>query len=250
MRDKLVSIITPVFNAERFLEETIQSVLEQTYEKWEMILIDDSSTDNSQEIIAKYKIMDKRIKGFKLAKNSGAAVARNKGLEEAEGRYIAFLDSDDLWKKNKLKEQLKFMKQNNIFFSYTNYDLMNELGEKMNKTVKPISPIDYKELLKGNSIGCLTVIIDQKKIGEFKMPLLRKGQDYATWLNILRKGNVAYKIDKNLAIYRVVKDSLSRNKISALKRTWNIYYNYEDLNLIKSSYYFLIYLYRAIVKRI
>lgn len=249
--DDLVSIITPVYNAEKFIEETIKSVQAQTYTNWEMILVDDLSSDNSEVIIKKMQDSDSRVKYIKLKENSGAAVARNTGIENSRGRYIAFLDSDDLWKCNKLEKQIDFMKVNNYGFSFTSYELMSEDGTRLNKIVKVPEKINYDGLLKNTIIGCLTVMIDRNIVGEFRMPLLRKGQDTATWLKILKTNcKYAYGMNENLANYRLVEGSISSNKICALKRTWNTYRNVEKLSLIKSCYVFSFYALNAIKKRI
>ena len=249
MNNNLVSVIMPVYNCENFIGFAVESVINQTYNNWELIMVDDASTDNSLDIILKYANSDSRIRIIRLRKNFGAAVARNKAIEAAKGRFIAFLDCDDMWKKEKLDKQIKFMVDNDIAFSYSNFAVVSESGKDLKKIISPKEELDYKKMLKGNSIGCLTVIIDKDKIGEFKMPLIKKGQDYATWLNILKEGCKAYKIDESLAIYRRRKNSLSGNIISSLKRTWNIYYNIEKLGLLKSTYYFSIYMIRAIKKR-
>ncbi|WP_242620471.1 glycosyltransferase family 2 protein [Senegalia massiliensis] len=245
-----MSIITPVYNAEKLIDETINSVLIQTYKDFEMILIDDCSTDSSRKVIKKYTDKDKRIKYSRLDKNSGAAVARNKGIELATGRYICFLDSDDLWTNTKLEEQLNFMKNKDIAFSFTSYSLINEEGKDLNKIVTAPKKIDYEGLLKNTIIGCLTVMIDREKVGDFRMPLVRAGQDTATWLSILKKGHIAYGLQKPLAKYRIVKGSISHGKIKALKRTWNTYRNLEKLSLSKSIYVFIFYVFNAIKKRI
>ena len=249
MSDK-VSVITASYNAGRFIEETIKSVLEQTYDNLELIIVDDCSTDNTEEIVKKYMKIDLRVKFYKLEKNSGAAVVRNTALEKAKGRFIAFLDSDDVWDRDKLEKQINFMKKNNYGFSFTSYRLMNEKGILLNKEVRVPSQIKYEQLLKNTIIGCLTVIIDKDIIGDFRMPLVRAGQDTATWLSILRKGNIAYGYDEVLASYRLVDGSISSNKLKALKRTWNTYRKLENLNLIKSTYYFVYYVLNAIRKRI
>ncbi len=249
--DDLVSIIIPVYNSERFIEETIESVKAQTYTNWEMILVDDLSSDNSEAIIKRMQEKDRRIKYIKLKENSGAAVARNTGIENAKGRYIAFLDSDDLWKVTKLEIQIDFMKVNEYGFTFTSYELMSEDGTRLNKIVKVPQSVNYDELLKNTIIGCLTVIIDRNIVGDFRMPLLRKGQDTATWLKILKNNcKYAYGVNENLAGYRLVEGSISSNKIDALKRTWNTYRNVEKLSLIKSCYVFSFYVVNAIKKRI
>lgn len=244
----LVSVITPAYNCEQFIGVTIKSVVEQTYKNWEMIIVDDCSNDSTSNIVKKYCECDNRIKYLRLDINSGAAVARNTGLKYANGRYIAFLDSDDIWKYNKLERQINFMKKNNYGFTFTEYEMITECGVPINKRVEIPSKVTYKDILKNTIIGCLTVIIDKEIIGEFSMPNVRRGQDTMTWTSILRNGNVAYGLQENLAFYRVVKSSLSNNKMRALKRTWDNYRNIENLSFVKCTYYFTFYIFNAFKK--
>lgn len=248
--EDLVSIIIPVYNAEKFLEKTIDSVLAQTYENFELILINDQSTDRSEEIVKDYESKDNRVKGFNLSENSGAAVARNTGLEKAKGQFIAFIDSDDMWKENKLAEQLSFMKRHNYSFTYTLFQPVDEEGEVSREPAKLPFKLNYSALLKNTAIACSTVVIDRNTVGDFRMPLVRKGQDTATWLKLLKTIDYAYLVPEVLGFYRSREGSLSNNKIQALKRTWNIYYNVENLSLTKSIYYFLHYVINAIRRRI
>lgn len=250
MRDDLVSIITPVYNAEKFISNTIESVVNQTYRNWEMLLIDDCSTDSSAEIIKKIAEKDSRIRYIKLDKNSGAAVTRNWGLEEAKGRYIAFLDSDDVWKEEKLQKQMYLMKSKDIGFCFTSYRYMIEDGSPTNKVARAPEKINYNGLLKNTIIGCSTVLVDKEKIGDFRMTNIRRGQDTATWLQLLKITDYAYGIYEDLVWYRVVDGSLSYNKLKAIKRTWNTYRNVEHLSLVKAMYVFVFYAYNALKKRI
>lgn len=251
MQKNLVSIITPVYNASRFIEETIKSVQAQTYKEWEMILVDDCSTDNSYEIINRYSKEDDRIKYIRLEKNSGAAVARNTAISNAKGKYIAFLDSDDIWYENKLEKQINFMKDKNIGFSFTSYELMSEDGELLNKTINVPNQIDYNKYLKNTIIGCLSVIIDIEKLGDFRMPNIRSNQDMATWLYIMKDRKcIAYGLNECLAKYRLVNGSISNNKVKAAKSVWNVYRNIENLSFIKSSYVFVGYAINAVLKRL
>ena len=250
MNEPLVSIITPVYNAERFLSDTIKSVQNQTYKNWEILLIDDCSKDNSAQIIKEFQKYDNRIKYIKLKKNSGASVSRNEGIRNAKGRFIAFVDSDDVWKPEKLEIQIKYMLKENLGFTFTSYRYMKENGELTNKIARAPSKINYNGLLKNTIIGCSTVVIDREIVDYFEMPLVRRGQDTATWLQILRKEKYAYGIEQDLVNYRLVGESLSSNKIIALKRTWNTYRNVEKLGLLKSSYVFCFYVFNAIKKRI
>lgn len=251
MNKPIISVITPVYNAGKYIESTIMSVRNQTFKEFEMILIDDCSTDNSREVIEKITQEDSRIKYILLEHNSGAAVARNTGIEAANGRYIAFLDSDDVWKNDKLKQQLNFMEKNNYAFTYTAFETITEDNKVIQKEVLVPESLNYTQLLKNTAIACSTVIIDRSKTGNFSMPLVRKGQDTATWLKLL-KGPVenAYGLNKVLSSYRKVKGSISDDKLSALKRTWNTYRNIEKLPLPKAGYYFTWYVLNAIKKRI
>ncbi|WP_101773099.1 glycosyltransferase family 2 protein [Peptostreptococcus faecalis] len=250
MKESLVSIITPVYNAEEFISQTIESVQAQTYENWEMILIDDCSTDSSAELINKKVEEDSRVKYIKLDKNSGAAVTRNTGLSVANGRYIAFLDSDDIWKPDKLKLQLELLNDKKVGFCFTSYRYVLQNGEPMNKVARAPEKIDYNGLLKNTIIGCSTVLIDKKIIGDFRMTDVRRGQDTATWLQLLKRTKFAYGIYDDLVWYRVVSGSLSDNKWTAIKRTWNTYRNVEHLSLPKAMYVFVFYAYNALKKRI
>jgi len=245
-----VSIITPVYNAEKFLEETIESVLNQTYEDFEYLLIDDCSTDRSPSIVKEYAKRHSRIKYIKLEENSGAAVARNTGLENAKGRFIAFIDSDDKWYPEKLEKQLSFMKNDHKAFTYTKYERISEAdGEVLGAPDFP-KKLDYSGLLKNTAIACSTVVINRQVIGDFRMPLVRKGQDTATWLKILRTHEYAYLVDEVLNQYRAREGSLSSNKLDALKRTWNTYRNIEKLPLHKAIYYFIFYVWNAVERRL
>lgn len=249
MSKAIVSVITPVYNAEKFLRETINSVLNQTYTNFEYLLIDDCSTDNSADIVKDYEKQDARVKYIRLKENSGAAVARNTGLEQAQGRYIAFIDSDDVWYPEKLEKQLAYMERENRAFTYTKYEHISEDGEVQSAPEFP-EKLNYEGLLKNTAIACSTVVIDRQVIGDFRMPLVRKGQDTATWLKILRNHDYAYLVDEVLNQYRGREGSLSSDKISALKRTWNTYRNIEKLSLPKALYYFGFYVWNAVKRRL
>ena len=245
---ELVSIITPSYNSESFLSQTIESVLSQTYTDLEMIIVDDASSDNSNKIIEEYLKKDSRIKLIKLEKNSGPAVARNRAIDEAKGKYIAFLDSDDLWMPEKLSKQLSFMQKHNIVLSFTSYYHMEEESEKIIQQIHAPDKVDYNELLKKNIIGCFTAIYDVEKLGKVYMPDIRKRQDYALWLDILKKVPYAYGLDEILGYYRVRSNSLSSNKILSSKYNWKLYREVEKLPLHKAIYYFGWYTYRSILK--
>lgn len=247
MYEELVSIITPVYNAEDYIETTIHSVMNQTYKNWEMILINDCSTDNSESIILDLVKKDQRLRYLKLEKNSGVAIARNKGIEISKGKYIAFLDADDIWLPNKLSTQIGFMKKHDVSFSFTNYELIDTYGKKLNKIINVPKEINYKKLLKGNVIGCSTVIYDKDKIGIINMPSV-KHEDYATWLAILKKGHKAYGVNEILSYYRKTTTSLTGKKLKSAIWTWNIYRKSEKLSLAKSAYYFANYTVKGIIK--
>jgi teichuronic acid biosynthesis glycosyltransferase TuaG len=234
---ELVSIITPSYKSEKFISETIESVLAQTYSNWEMIIVDDLSPDNSNVIIEEYIKKDSRIKLIKLENNSGPAIARNRAIEEGYGRYIAFLDADDLWSSEKLEKQIAFMNEKKCNLSYTSYATMNESGELLTNVIKAIGKLDYKELLKSNKIGCLSVIYDTKIIGKVYMPLMKKRQDYALWLRILKKIDYAYGMDEVLGAYRVVPNSVSSKKIDLLQYNYELFRRHEKFSVLKSLYY-------------
>lgn len=235
-----ISIITPVYNGEKYIEETIISVINQTYKNWELIIIDDCSVDKTKDIVSDFAEKDSRIIYKCLDKNSGASEARNEGIKLAKGRYISFLDSDDLWKETKLEKQIKYMEENDIAISFTAYDFINENSEEIGKVVKVPNIVGYKDLLKYNCIGCLTVMINIDKVGKFKFPNI-KHEDYITWLGILKRGIFAYGINENLASYRKRKGSLSENKIQTAKWHWNILRKEEKIHLFKAFFYFINY---------
>jgi glycosyltransferase involved in cell wall biosynthesis len=245
--NNLVSIITPSYSSKRFIKETIGSVLSQTYKNWEMIIVDDLSPDNSNEIIEEFIKKDSRIKLIKLEKNSGPAVARNRAIKEAKGRYIAFLDADDLWIPEKLEKQISFMSEYDLAFTYSSYNLTdehnNDLGSFATKEV-----ITYNSMLKTCSVGCLTAIYDTEKLGKVFMPYILKRQDYGTWLKILRDIKSTKGMLEPLATYRILKNSVSSNKFEAAKYVWKVFREIENLNIFLSCYYFCFYAYNGIKK--
>lgn len=243
--EPLVSIITPVYNAQDYLEESILSVLNQTYENWELILIDDCSTDKSYKIIEKYLKQDKRIKYLKNEKNSGPAITRNNGIENSKGDYIAFLDSDDLWKEEKLMNQINFMIENKLKISHGNYYFCNLKGEII-KRVETDKEIDYKKLLFGNQFKTMTMIVKKEIIKKLFQDI--KHEDYAFFLDILREKNISVRNDKYDSLCRIGKTSVSSNKLKSAIWTWNIYRKYEKLDLIRSFYYFINYSLKGLKK--
>lgn len=245
--DKLVSVIMPMYNSEKYIEESIQSVINQTYFLWELIIIDDGSKDQSVNIVEKYAKADKRVKLVKSKKNLGVAKARNQGIKLAQGRYIAFLDSDDIWLPDKLEHQINFMEEKQAPIAYTQYRQFTDKVSEVGNLIDVEPKVSYKRLLKGNIIGCLTAMIDRKFVGEMSMPDQRH-EDYITWLNILKKGGYAYGLKEDLARYRKTLNSLSGNKLRSLTWTWNVYRKNQKLSFIKSSYYFGHYMLKGLKK--
>lgn len=237
-QNPLISIITPAYNAERFIKQTIRSVLNQTYTHWEMIIVDDCSKDNTVEIVQTYEQQDNRIKLIQLEENSGSAVARNTAMDYAKGRYLAFLDSDDQWLPAKLEMQLQFMQKKDVAFSFTKYVRIHEDGTETNAVTDAPTSVDYDDLMKHCVIGCLTVMLDRKKIGDLRMPNIRTRQDYAFWLKITKKGFLAFGLPEVLAKYRLVEGSISSNKLKAARQNWYLYHHIEKQSLAKSIWYF------------
>ena len=228
------SVIIPNHNSGLYLKRAIESVYSQSYQNWEILLVDDCSTDNSISIIKKKYKDQNKIKFIHLEHNFGAWKARNIGIEASSGRYIAFLDSDDIWHPQKLEMQLSFMAKNKYPLTYTNYAKINESGSLIDHIELP-NQLSYIKMLKSNFMPCLTVVYDTDYFGKQYMPPLRKRQDYGLWLKLLRKTDHAYGLQKELAYYRVRKNSISRNKISLLKYNWHLFYNIEKLGFWRSS---------------
>jgi teichuronic acid biosynthesis glycosyltransferase TuaG len=248
MIENKVSIVMPAYNSSAFLTESIQSVINQTYTNWELIIIDDCSKDNSVEIIKSFCLKDNRIKLLETKHNSGSpTLPRNIGIETAEGRFLAFLDSDDLWESDKLDSQLKLFEDKFVAIAFSNYEKINEKGLSSDrKIIAPLS-VNYNQLLNGNVIGCCTCVIDIKKVG--KNYFFNQGhEDYALWLSILRKGFIARNSGLISAKYRVRNSSVSSNKFKTILWVYNIYRKNENLSYINSIYYTLITLFKAFIK--
>lgn len=244
MEKPLVSIITPAYNVEKYVDETINSVLKQTYKNWELIIIDDCSKDLTYKKIEKYLKIDNRIKLYKNNENKGVSFTRNRAIDLSVGKYIAFLDADDLWDEKKLEKQIEFMEKNQVLLSYTGYRKINEDGTIRGSIKVPLK-LDYNELLKNCLIGFLTSIYNQKIIGKQYFKNI-KSEDYIYWLEMIKKVKLAQGLEENLASYRVLQNSRSSNKIDIIKHHWRIYYSIEKLGVITSIKYYLIYLYRGI----
>jgi teichuronic acid biosynthesis glycosyltransferase TuaG len=246
----LVSIITPSYNSDKFISKTIESVLSQTYGNWEMLIVDDCSQDNSLNIISKYIIKDPRIKLIPLNKNVGPAEARNRALRIASGRFIAFLDSDDIWFPTKLEYQIQYMIKNRYAFSFTSYDIIKGNTTKKTKVIVAPFSINYSQYLRNTIIGCLTVVIDKEEIGYFEMPDIKSSHDMALWLLLLKRNVTAYGINKVLASYRLVTSSNTANKLKASTDVWHVYRQIEKINFIKSVFLFICYSINAVRKRL
>ena len=238
----LISIISPAFNSERFIEETIQSVLKQSYNNWELIIIDDASSDKTLEIIDKLAKKEKRIKPISLAQNGGAGIARNTGVKLAKGQYITFLDADDLWKPHKLETQLKFMQEKNNAICFSSYELINEEGKPLPYYIEALPKLTLSKLLKANYIGNLTGMYKVSELGKIKFSTLRKRQDWAMWLMAIKKAEYAFGIKESLAYYRVRENSISSNKIKMLSYNYKVYKQFLGFSTLKSVFYMSVFL--------
>ncbi|WP_294591016.1 glycosyltransferase family 2 protein [uncultured Bacteroides sp.] len=244
----MVSVITPCYNSENYISATIESVISQTYRDWEMIIVDDCSTDFSPKIIKEFAKRDSRIKYIKTASPSGSPTfPRNVGLAYAKGRYIAFLDSDDLWLPMKLEEQLGLFNDEKVAIVYSDYEKIKDSGERTGRIIKSHKEHTYRSLLYGNELGCLTVIIDTHKIGMFSFKKIGH-EDYALWLSILKLGFCAKKYSSVTALYRVRSKSVSSNKLRAIRWVWNIYVNEEKLSYFYAVYYLFFDVAKSIIK--
>lgn len=231
-----VSVIMPAHNAAASIEKSINSVMKQTYFDLELLVIDDASSDNTLKIAEDLSIMDSRIKIISLSKNSGAGTARNHGIEQAQGKYIAFLDSDDLWLENKIEEQLKVFEKYDVHLVASAYQVRNQ---KQLKHVRPEKWINHSTMLKSNRIGCLTAIYDSEKLGKRYMPSIRKRQDYALWLSIMKDTGPAYCVQSILAEYNQTPGGLSSNKFALLKWNYIMFRETQGYSAFKSTLYTL-----------
>jgi teichuronic acid biosynthesis glycosyltransferase TuaG len=228
--NSLVSIITPCFNSEKYVSQTIQSVLSQTHQNWEMLLVDDCSNDETFAILSKFVSQDARIKAFKLEKNAGAGVARNYAIQHAQGNYIAFLDADDLWKPEKLEKQLHFMQIENIPFTFSFYETIDETGNLRNETITTPSKITYKQLYFCNWIGNLTGMYSVDFFGKIPISSIKKRQDWMLWLQIVKQIKTAIPVPESLAYYRVREDSISASKWKLIKFNFKVYRDFHKRN--------------------
>jgi len=248
MNHALVSIITPSYNSAKFIAETIQSVQNQTYQNWEMIIVDDGSSDETDGIVLSIIKTDNRIQFHKLSQNSGPAVARNTGIEKASGDYMTFIDADDIWFPTFIENNIKTIQETRIPFVFSSYRRANEQLEFVYSDFIVPHKVSYTDILKSNSISCLTAFLDIKKLGKKYMPLIRKRQDMGLWLNYLKVIPFAHGIQKTQAIYRIRENSLSRKKSDLIKYQWQFYREVEKLNVFQSTYYMLHWMYRGFMK--
>jgi glycosyltransferase involved in cell wall biosynthesis len=246
--DSLVSIVMPAFNASRFIAAAIESVLSQTYPHWELLVVEDCSSDNTLEIARNYANKDDRIRIFPQSRNQGVTAARNHALSNARGKYIAFLDSDDLWEPEKLSLQVAFMQSNGISICYSGYQRIDQNGAKLAQVMPPLQT-DYRGLLKGNVIGNLTGIYDAESLGKENFKPY-KHEDYVAWLALIKRAGKAVGLAQPLASYRVYEGSVSSNKIRTLGWQWRIYRECEQLNRLHSTWLMLNYMTRAVGKRL
>ncbi len=251
--NETVSIIVPVYNAEKYIEETMRHVAAQTYRDWELLLVVDGCKDRSAQVIRNYqeKEGECRLRIIVGEENIGAAKARNRGLQEATGRYIAYVDADDLWKPEKLEQELRYMKEKQAAFVFTGYEFANEDGTGTGKVVHVPVQLNYRKALKNTTIFTSTVLFDTQRIPRelLEMPDI-KSEDTALWWKVLRNGYTAYGLDQNLVLYRRPGRSLSSNKLEAIRRIWNLYRRAEGLSVPYSLYNFCFWAMRAVLRRI
>lgn len=233
----LVSVITPTYNCAKFIAETIESVQAQTYENWEMIIVDDCSTDDTKAIVDGYMEKDGRIKYHCLETNSGAAVARTKAMELAEGEYMAFCDSDDLWLPEKLERQLAFMEKTGHAFTCTAYEQINEQSESLDRVIKTIEKTNYNRMLLDCPVGNSTVMYNVGVMGKFQVPNIRKRNDDALWLQMLKKEQYIWGMPDVLMRYRIRSNSISSNKLKVIKYHWILYREIEHLSVLRSAFH-------------
>ncbi len=246
--EALVSIITPTFNSGKFISATIQSVQNQTYQNWEMLIVDDGSSDNTIEIVNEIAKQDKRIQFFPQKQNVGPAKARNIGIANAKGKFMTFLDADDIWFPKFIENSIQTIKKTNIHFVFSSYKRSNENLEFVYSDFIVPEKVTYTDILKTNSISCLTAFIDIEVLGKKTMPEIFKRQDMGLWLQYLKEIPFAYGIQETQAIYRIRENSLSRNKSKLLKYQWQFYREVEKLNVFQSAYYMLQWMYRGFIK--
>lgn len=243
MNTPLISIVTPAFNAASFIGSAIESVQNQSYSNWEMLIVDDGSSDDTAGVVLHYSSQDARIKLISQ-KNAGPAMARQAALDAAQGSFIAFLDSDDYWLPEKLSLQLDFMTRHDVAFTYTSFRRIDSTGHSVGHLVRIPSSLTYKQLLGNTAIATSTVLLNRTKIGAFSMTRTFY-DDFVLWLGILKLGHTALGLDKDLMRYRVVSQSVSRNKLRSMRMVWKTYRQIENLGLSASAVSFVSYAFNA-----
>lgn len=244
---ELVSIITPTFNAEKYIRATLLSVINQSYQNWEMILVDDASTDQTISVIEEFARNDNRIKLHKLPKNSGNGFARNVALEKAFGKYIAYLDADDLWFPEKLEKQIQFLKTDNLPFTFSFYDCIDEEGNDLNRRVESPLNLTYSQLFFCNYVGNLTAIYDVDYFGKITLEASQKRQDWRLWLTILKKIKTTKPVPESLAFYRIRKDSISSSKFKLIKHNFGVYSEFHGYNFVFSVFFMIRFLFTQFI---
>lgn len=244
----LVSVVMPAYNSEEFVDDSIGSVVNQTFTDWELIVVDDCSQDSTVEKVLRWTERDSRVRLLRNERNEGPGPSRNAAISHSEGRYLAFLDSDDSWRPEKLDKQLAHIRNTSAPLVFSAYALMNRQGRSLGRVVEAPEIVDYGNLLKNTVIGCLTVMLDREIVDEPRMPDLPSRQPLVLWLRVLRRYGPAHGLNEVLADYRVRRGSVSSNKFSGAKNVWRVYREYEGLGLMRSLYYFLGYAYNAMAR--
>ena len=250
MMEPLVSIIMPCYNAERYVAQSIESVLAQTYQNWELLITDDGSTDKSVEIVSKYCIKDDRISILVPDEHQGIARTRNMSIARVKGKFVAFLDSDDIWYPEKLEKQVGYMLENDVAFTYSSYEIIDAQGNSKNRVVKDAGVVSYRKYLRNTIICCGTVVVDKEKTGHFATPIIKTSEDMSLWLSIMKRGFDAYPVPGPLHKYRITPGSASSNKFKAACDVWRVYRKIEKLSLPTSVFNFVCYTFNALKKHV
>ena len=247
MENDLISIVMPAYNSGRFLKEAVESVREQTYQNWELIIVDDCSNDGTGHEAMTWSLLDPRIKALHTAQNAGSSAARNLGVSNCQGRYLAFLDADDIWLPEKLQKQVAFMRAKNVDFSFTSYRKLGAEGQ--GGKIAASATVSWRDMLKSNRIGCSTVMLDLRALPGVRFPTdLGRQEDYALWLALLRPGGVAYGLDEVLVLYRVHPDSKSARKLPSVMAQWLVYRKIERMPVWLAGWYLGHYAVRGLLK--
>ncbi len=247
----LVSVVMPMHNSEKYVGKAIESVMGQTYDNWELLVVDDGSTDRSCDVVKAYALQDSRIKLLINDNPTGMPYSpRNYGIQRAKGDFIAFLDSDDMWLREKLSQQIPLFFHDNITaVVYSDYEKISESGKRSARIISAPAKTNYRQLLYGNVIGNLTGIFDVRKVGKSYFTNVHH-EDYAFWLSVLKSGYIARNTQTVAALYRVRKESVTANKLSIIGWQWNIYRNVENIGILRSFYYYCFYAVSALYKSI